>query len=167
MDEGAHAALWFVWMFGPPASVIAEVETRTPGLSVEDNAVLVYRWPGGLLGVHQTSWTELAAENTIEVFGDRGSLVATGTDIASTRSLPEGTAPLRLWTTEQGAWTQPGVALVRGRSELVAGPLTDCIVQDKPSPVPADWGRVAVGMVLGGYRSAREGVRVSLPLPRG
>ena len=167
MDEGAHAALWFVWMFGVPASVTAEVETRTPGLAVEDNAVLLYRWRDGLLGVHQTSWTEVAGENTIEVFGERGSLVATGTDIASTRCLPRGTPPLRVWTAEQGAWTQPAVELVQGRSDLVAGPFIDCIVRDEPSPVPAAWGRAAVEMVLAGYGSARDGRRVELPLPCG
>lgn len=166
MDEGAHAALWFVWMFGAPVSVSAEVITRIPDLPVEDNAVLLYRWAQGQLGVHQTSWTEVAALSTVEIYGDRGSLVATGTDIASTRVMPAGTPPLQVWTVDQGAWTQPAVELVRARSDVVAGPFIDCIVHDTPSPVPVEWGRAAVEMVLGGYQSARDGRRVTLPLPR-
>src|SRR6185437_5396480 len=58
MDEGAHVALWFLWMFGAPVSVTGIVSTslttQQPG--VEDDGVLLYRYASGMIGVHQSSW---------------------------------------------------------------------------------------------------------------
>lgn len=167
MDEGAHAALWFVWMFGPPQSVTGTIATIVADLPVEDNAVLVYQWRDGMIGVHQSSWTEVAGEATVEIFGERGTLVATGTDIASGRFISEGAKVLKIAAAGSDHWEYVDVPVVKARSELVAAPFIDCIVEDRPSPVPAEWGRAAVEMVLGGYRSARDGRRIPLPLPRG
>lgn len=162
MDEGAHAALWFVWMLGVPLRVSAEVGTSTPGLEVEDHAVITYRYPGELLGVHQSSWVEVAGDATIEIYGDAGTLIATGGDIASTRVARPGLEPLRIFRGATGKWENLPVELQLNRSELVAGPFLDCLVEGRPSPVPAAWGRAAVRMVLAAYRASAEGRAVEL-----
>ena len=99
MDEGAHVALWFLWMFGAPRSVTGMMSTsltkQAPG--IEDNGVLLYRYADGMIGVHQASWTELASTSTIELSGRRRVLVATGTDISTSRSYTPGEPPLRVW----------------------------------------------------------------------
>jgi predicted dehydrogenase len=169
MDEGAHVTLWYLWMFGPPASVSAAVETRTPGLAVEDNAAVLYRWADGMLGIHQTSWTEVAGDATTELFGERGTIIQTGADIASTR--PYGPAaselrPLKLYTLESGRWEYPDVPLLLNRSALVTGPFVDMLVEGTDSPCDARTARLGVEMLLAAYRSSREGRSVPIPLAR-
>jgi predicted dehydrogenase len=184
MDEGAHVALWFLWMFGAPRSVMGMVSTalspQTPG--VEDNGVLLYRYGDGLIGVHQSSWTELAATTTVELFGDGGVLVAGGTDISSARSAPPDTPPLRVWRPNPqgpagdrpvagtpdatGHWETVPVALPASRLSGTAGAFVDLLLSGGPSPADARTARTAVEMVLAGYLSSREGREVPLPLPR-
>jgi len=169
MDEGAHVTLWYLWMFGPPASVTAAVETRTAGLAVEDNAAVIYRWADGLLGLHQTSWTEVAGDATTEIFGDRGTLIQTGADIASTR--PHGPAaaelrPLKLYTLDAGRWEYPDVPLLLNRSALVTGPFVDMLVGATSSPCDVRTARLGVEMLLAAYQSSREGRTVPIPLAR-
>jgi predicted dehydrogenase len=187
MDEGAHVALWFLWMFGAPRSVSGVVSTtlseQKPG--VEDNGVLLYRYADGLIGVHQSSWTELASTSTIELFGDKGVVVANGTDISSARSWIEGEPALRVWRhnpggppggappgaggqtgSKPGEWVTSDVQLAPNRLSGTAQAFVDLLVNGGQSPADAHTARSAVEMVLAGYQSSREGREVALPLPR-
>jgi predicted dehydrogenase len=167
MDEGAHVALWFLWMFGAPVSVAGIVSTsltaQQPG--VEDNGVLLYRYANGMIGVHQSSWTELASTSTIELSGDRGVLVATGTDISASRSALPGEPPLRVWRHEPqpaagappGEWRTPPVQLAANRLTGTAQAFLEMLVAGTSSPCDAPTARTAVAMVLAGYASSREG----------
>jgi predicted dehydrogenase len=184
MDEGAHVALWFLWMFGAPRSVTGVVATslspQRPG--VEDNGVLLYRYAGGLIGVHQSSWTELAGTATIEFFGDQGTIVAGGTDITSSRSWIEGEPALRIWRhnpagpagaappgaprpagqAPAGEWLTPDVMPPANRLAGTAQAFADLLVHGGPSPADAHVARTAVEMVLAGYQSSRDGRAVTL-----
>ena len=187
MDEGAHVALWFLWMFGAPSSVMgmisASLTPQRPG--VEDNGVLLYRYASGMIGVHQSSWTELASTSTIELFGDDGVIVASGTDISSARSWIDGEPALRVWRHDpngpaggappgasprtgppSGKWETPDVTLAPNRLTGTAKTFVDLLVDGGPSPADARTARTAVEMVLAGYQSSREGREVALPLPR-
>ena len=99
MDEGAHVALWFLWMFGAPALGDGDGRhlpcppRRPASKTTASCSTATGRNGDGLIGVHQSSWTELAATTTVELFGDGGVLVAGGTDISSSRSAPLGRAP--------------------------------------------------------------------------
>ena len=188
MDEGAHVALWFLWMFGAPRSVsgmvCAALTEQQPG--AEDQGVLLYRYDGGLIGVHQSSWVELASTTTIELLGERGTIVASGTDITTSRSWIEGQPPLRVWRhnpagppggpppgaalmpdqVPTGEWWTPDVQIAANRGAGTARAFVDLLVNGGPSPADARTGRTAVEMVLAGYQSSREGREIALPLPR-
>lgn len=187
MDEGAHVALWFLWMFGAPRSVMgvvsASITPQAPG--VEDNGVLLYRYESGMIGVHQSSWTELASTSTIELFGDKGVVVANGTDISSSRSWIDGEPPLRVWRHDPdrpiggappgaggqtgpkpGEWETPDITLTPNRLTGTAQTFVELLVNGGPSPADARTARTAVEMVLAGYESSREGREVALPRPR-
>ena len=186
MDEGAHVALWFLWMFGMPEAVTGFVSTtlteQRPG--VEDGGVLLYRYASGMIGIHQSSWAELASTSTVEISGDRGVIVATGTDITAARSMSGDEPALRVWRHNPGGpaagagpvapdqpnptghWDYPPVALPRSRLQGTAEAFIRMLVEGTPSPADAYTARTAVEMVLAGYRSSREGRTVELPLPR-
>jgi predicted dehydrogenase len=188
MDEGAHVALWYLWMFGAPQSVTGVVTTsvseQKPG--VEDNGVLLYRYADGMIGVHQSSWTELASTTTIELTGNQGTIVVNGTDISSSRSWQEGDAPLRVWRhdpaaaiggappgspgaasgAKAGEWYTPDLQLAPNRLSGTVRAFIDLLVNGGPSPADAHTARAAVEMVLAGYQSSREGREITLPLAR-
>ena len=169
MDEGAHVTLWYLWMFGAPRSVSGMVSAAlTPQQAgVEDQGVFLYRYAGGLIGVHQSSWVELASTSTIELFGDRGVIVATGTDISSSRSItapdarlaprPDGflpgEPPLRVWRNNPGGpagdppanapqptgeWWAPDVRLARGGERLTGTAKAFVDLLVDGGPSPAD-----------------------------
>ena len=163
MDEGAHALLWFIWMFGAPRYVSAAMSTRMPHLRVEDNALLTLEFADGLIGSLQTSWTECAGGPTVEIYGDKGALLATGTDIASTRFLPEGTPYLSVFRKDAGKWEHPAVAPATARAVPPANAFIDCLVRGTPSPVPVEAAWTAVAVAMAAYESARTGRRVAVP----
>ena len=186
MDEGAHVALWFLWMFGAPEAVTGFLTPSLlePQSGVEDSGVLLYRYASGMIGIHQSSWTELASTSTVEISGDRGVIVATGTDITAERSMASDEPPLRIWRHDPdgpaassgpvppeqpnpaGHWDYPAVTLPRSRLQGTAQAFAQMLVEGTPSPADAHTARSAVEMVLAGYRSSREGRTVTLPLPR-
>ena len=167
MDEGAHVALWYLWMFGAPQSAMGMVATRLteqqPG--IEDNGVLLYRYADGMIGLHQSSWTELASTSTIELSGDQGVVVATGTDISASRSASAGELPLRVWRrypagaagVPEEAWLTSPAQLAANRMTGTAQAFADMLAGGGPSPCDARTARTAVAMVLAGYASSREG----------
>ena len=178
MDEGAHAALWFLWMFGAPVAVqgmvAASLTSQQPG--VEDNGVLLYRYANGMIGVHESSWTELASTSTIELFGERGVIVANGTDISSFRSRDPKESPLRVWRHNPdgpagdppasgngpttGEWVRSPVQLAGSRLNGTAQAFIEMLVSGGPSPADARTARTALAMVLAGYQASREGREV-------
>lgn len=162
MDEGAHALLWYLWMFGAPQCVSAEMSTRMPHLQVEDNALLTLSYENGMIGTLQTSWTELAGGPTIEIYGEKGTILATGTDIASTRFMPEGTPILQVFRADTGQWEYPSVELVTARAEPPPHAFIDALVKGEPSPVSVEEARMAVAMAMAAYESARTGQTVVL-----
>jgi predicted dehydrogenase len=164
MDEGAHATLWYVWMFGNPVSVTAQTSTTIPGLQVEDNAILLFQFPNNVIGTLQTSWTEVAGDSTIEIFGDKGTIIAMGTDISSSRTMREGTPPLKVYRAETGQWEYPDVKLNLARTVPPPNAFIDFLVQGKPSPVPVRVAAMAIEMAMGAYESARTERTVRLPL---
>ena len=162
MDEGAHALLWFLWMFGLPRAVTAWTANATPGLGVEDAAHLLLDLGDGRTGSLQTGWTEVAGGPTIEIFGDHGTILATGTDVATSRNPSPGTPPLQVFRNATGAWEFPEVELPASRATLPPNAFVDCLLAGGPSPVPAAHARDAVAIAAAAYESARSGRTVPL-----
>ncbi len=74
---GAHLANWF---FGaPPRAVAAMAATLVKPVEVEDNAVVVARWPRGM-GVFEATWTRVGDEPGpgSVLYGTGGTLTVTG-----------------------------------------------------------------------------------------
>ena len=162
MDEGAHALLWFLWMFGMPRAVTAWMADGTPGLAVEDSAHLLLDLGDGCTGSLQTGWTEVAGGPTIEIYGDGGTILATGTDVATSRNPAPGTPPLQVYRNATGTWEFPEVELPASRATLPPNAFVDCLLAGGPSPVPAGQARDAVAIAAAAYESARTGRTVPL-----
>lgn len=152
-------------MFGEPTSVTAEMGTILMDVPVEDNLAALFRFKGGEIAIVQSSWTQLAATITTQIFGDEGSIVQMYSDMASSRlerPLPEA---LLVHKRGEPSWRRPEVEEgFRGIHHTVARAFVRCLVEGTSPPVTADDGRKAVEMTLGIYQSARERRAVEFPL---
>ena len=82
MDFGCYGAEWAVWLKGRPARVSAvtqklKVEQHNP---VDDDATIVLDYPDGT-AIIEASWDWPYNMGQVEVFGPKGSLLATRNDL--------------------------------------------------------------------------------------
>jgi len=164
MDDASHATDFIHWMLGYPTSVIAEIDNVLTDVAPDDTGVAVYRFPSGAMAILLNSSVTLAGENTTEIYGDRGVLIQNyGDGPSCSVPLPPGAIALKLYTREQPIWHDLGIPIPKSQGERIAAvprPFIDCLKYGREPAVTARDGRVSVEMVLGAYRSAREGKRI-------
>lgn len=166
MDEGVHGADCLRWLFGEPASVIAEVDTLLTDLPVDDNSAAIWRFENGVLAVQQSNWTDWAADNTLEIYGESGMIVQRHSDCSSTRIIGEGSSAVSLFSqASPTGWIHFDCPVhFPHYHETVMEKFIDCLIQDAQPPVSGLDGRKALEMILGAYRSAKENRQVRFPL---
>lgn len=166
MDDASHPCDWLVWMFGQPMSVIAEIDNVLTDVAPDDAGFAIFRYADGMMAeVHNASIT-LAAENTTEIYGDRGVILQNHGDGPSTAIRSPGSAAVRLFQQNhaEAGWQNQDVAVPETHGERIAGvarPFIDALRSGIPL-CSAREGRVSVEMVLGAYESARRGRRILL-----
>ena len=84
MDFGCYGAEWAVWLKGKPTRVYAitqklKVDQHNP---VDDDATIVLDYPDGT-AVIEASWDWPYSMGQVQVFGPKGSLLATAKDLFS------------------------------------------------------------------------------------
>ena len=168
MDDASHATDFIYWMLGPPTSVIAEIDNVLTDVAPDDTGVAVYRFLGGAMAILINTSVTLAGENTTEIYGDKGVAIQNyGDGPSCNMPRPEDAVALKLYTRDKPSWKDLGIAIPNSHGERIAGvprPFIDCLKNDTESDVTVEDGKVSVEMVLGAYRSAQEGRRVTFPL---
>ncbi len=168
MDDASHATDFLHWILGRPTSVMAEIDNTITDVAPDDTGVAIYRYASGAMAVLVNSSVTLAGENTTEVYGDQGVIIQNHDDLVSTNGpLPPHPIALKFYARGDHQWQDQGVAIPASHAERIAAvprAFVDCILHDQPPPTTAYDGRVSVEMVLGAYRSAREGRRIHFPL---
>lgn len=168
MDDASHATDFIYWMLGKPTSVIAEIDNVLTDVAPDDTGVAVYRFSGGAMAILINTSVTLAGENTTEIYGDEGVAIQNyGDGPSCNMPRPEDAVALKLYTRHEPSWKDLGIAIPNSHGERIAGvprPFIDCLKNDTEPDVSVEAGRVSVEMVLGAYRSAQEGKRVTFPL---
>ncbi len=168
MDDASHATDFLHWILGRPTSVMAEIDNTITDVAPDDTGVAIYRYANGAMAVLLNSSVTLAGENTTEVYGDAGVIIQNHDDVPSTNGpLPPQPIALKLYSRGETQWQDQGIAIPPNHAERIAAvprAFVDCIKYDLAPPTTAADGRVSIEMVLGAYRSAREGRRVHFPL---
>jgi predicted dehydrogenase len=151
------------WILGPVESICGYAETLAHDIEAEDTASAALRFASGALGTIQgTTSAHRDSPLRIEVRGTEGSATLEGSRLtlwqpgreeellsaSDHESLPEsrGNEPL-------------GFAHRRQLEEIFAA-----LREGREPPVPGEEARKAVEIVLGIYRSAASGERVTFPL---
>lgn len=168
MDDASHAADWFLWMLGKPASVIAEIDNIVTTAAPDDNGVALYRFGRGEIGVLINSSTMLAADATTEIYGDQGTIVQNYGDAPSSfLPRPTGAPALKIFRAGAENWEHfdfPADTPHGARIRAVPRPLVDYLHRRTGPLATAQEGRDCIEMVLGAYQSARSGRRVKFPM---
>ena len=166
-DDATHAADWFLWTFGMPVSVTAEIDNVVTDIAPDDNGVAIYRFESGMMGILFNSSTTVAGVNTTEIYGDKGTLIQDFGDSPSTSvPRPPDTKPLRYIRQGDSEWTEIDLPIPDSQGERIGAiprPFVDYIKGLTDLRVSAEDGRKSVEMVLGAYASAASGQRIIFP----
>ena len=163
MNQSIHAVDLLQWILGPVESICGYAETLAHDIEAEDTASVALRFASGALGTIQgTTSAHRDSPLRIEIRGTEGSATLEASrltvwqpsreeEIFSARdheSLPEpqGNEPL-------------GAAHRQQLKEIFAA-----LREGREPPIPGEEARKAVEIVLGIYRSAASGERVTFPL---
>ncbi len=165
-DDSAHPIDFVHWLLGVPESVTAEISSMLNPLAINDNGVAVFRYSTGMLAEVTCSFTCLAAENSVEVVGETGSIIQNYGDGPSC-NVPRlvGGAGQKWYTLERKDWTVSTIATPSGHGARIsglAGPLADFFHGTRSPIATAEEGRTSLRMVLATYLSSGEGRRVRL-----
>ena len=167
-DDASHAADWFLWTFGMPISVIAEIDNIVTNVAPDDNGVAIYRFESGMMGILFSGSTTVAGVNTTEIYGDKGTIIQDYGDSPSTSApRPAGVSPLRYINQGDSVWTEFDLPIPKSQGDRIAAvprPFIDYIKGESEENVSAEEGRKSVEMVLAAYESASSGKRVTFPL---
>lgn len=158
LDEGVHAADFLRWMFGDPDSVSAITSSALLGLPVEDLAIAVFRYADGMLAELTTSWSFVAAENSIEIYGDKGTALLGGVDLASKDFCTQHW--FRTYAGGERRWSDSDIVprfKTGGFHQQNALAFLDALSRNAAPPVTLDDGRRALAMILAAYEAAATG----------
>ena len=163
IDEGVHGADFLRWMFGEPDTVAAITSRAMLGLGVEDLAIATFRYADGMVAELTTSWSFVAADNSIEVYGDKGTALIGGVDLASKDFCAAGW--LRTYSGGERRWRTSDIVprfKAGGFHQQNALAFLDAIVHKAPMPIALTDGRRALAMILAAYEAAATGREVNI-----
>jgi myo-inositol 2-dehydrogenase / D-chiro-inositol 1-dehydrogenase len=158
LDEGVHGADFLRWILGDPLQVTASIATIYPGSPSDDNGIAIYRFQNGILGELAASGTWLAATNNVEIYGDRGSLILKGVDLASREVTGDDSLVLYLEAEKEKGWQLLAVPCQfkkRYFHQLNAERFIHCLQTGDPPPATAEDGLKAQAMILKAYESSK------------
>ncbi len=168
-DDAAHPIDFIHWLLGVPQAVTAEIRTLHNPHMPMDNGIAIYHYPDGPLAEVCCSFTTRAAENTVEIIAENGTLVQNYGDAPSAATpRPEGACGLKWFLADRGEWVCsdiPSPDSQGARIAGLAGPLAEFLHGRRPALATAEEGRTSLRMVLACYVSTREGRRVRLDDP--
>jgi predicted dehydrogenase len=163
MDHGIHAVDFLHWLLGEPLDVVAQVGSSLLNLPVEDSIIAVYRFPRNVIAEVACSWVWHAATNTVEAYGEAGTLLVQGNDPASRDFTHDEFGRIYCNDFQERRW-QSVETKSTFRSEEFHSRAVKAFVEFVQGRAPLPMGmrecRAALAMVLGAYESARQGRRM-------
>ena len=168
-DDAAHPIDFLQWLLGVPETVTAEVSSLLNPLAPNDNGIAIYRYADGMLAEVVCSFTCVAAENTVEVIGEKGSIVQNYGDVPSCNvPRPADAIGQKWYTLDKKDWTASEIPSPTSHGNRIAAlsqSLSDFFHGQAAPLATVEEGRTSLCMVLATYVSTREGRRVRLDDP--
>ena len=163
-DDAAHPMDFIYWLMGMPETVTAEFATMENPKIPNDNGIALLRYAGGAIAEVSCNFVCLAAENTVEVYCEKGTILLSYGDVPST-AVPHDLNGLKWILDGDRDWTYSNIPSpvshgerIAGQAEALAG-----FLNGRRAPVAtAQEARDALILVLACYVSNREGRRVAV-----
>jgi UDP-N-acetyl-2-amino-2-deoxyglucuronate dehydrogenase len=164
MNQASHYIDLLDWIIGPVESVMAFTATQARNIEAEDSGVAAIRWRSGAMGTLNVSMLTYPKnlEGSITILGEKGTVRIGGVAVneiqewqfADVRAEDAGIKTASYATTSVYGFGHPlyyqnVIDVMRGKSE----PETD-----------GRSGLKSLELLVAMYRSAKDGVKVSLPL---
>lgn len=160
MNQSIHAVDLLQWLLGPVESLGAYADTLTHAIETEDTATAALRFTSGAMGVVQgTTSTHKDYPLKIEIRGEEGGATLEGSRLTAWQPSREEEvlSPGELETLPELPDEPFGAAHGRQLREIFTA-----LREGREPPLGGEEVRKAVEIILGIYRSAREGERVRL-----
>lgn len=172
LDEGVHGADFIRWLFGDPDAVMAAI-SYPMGHAVEDLGVAVFTYEDGPICELASSNTFAAGDNSVEIFGTKGTAVVSGIDLAS-RDVTDGAYLKVCHLTDENLqdvttrrWTVSDIVprFITTPQFHQQNPLQflKALTLGEAPPNTMEDGRRSLQMILLAYESARTGKTVQFP----
>ncbi|MEM7403819.1 MAG: Gfo/Idh/MocA family oxidoreductase [Pseudomonadota bacterium] len=176
LDEGSHGADLIRWLLGEPDAVMAAVSNLALAHSVEDLGVAVFLYDNGPICELAASGTFAAGDNSVEIFGTKGTAVLSGVDLAS-RDVTQGSFLKVCRLTEENLtdpttrqWEvssmTPGFQSTPEFHQQNPLQFIKALVNGEPAPVSVRDGLRSLQMIVSAYEAARTGTTVRIPPAR-
>ena len=164
MNQASHYVDLIDWLIGPVESVFAYTATMARRIEVEDSGVMAIKWRSGALGTMNVTMLAFPRnlEGSITILGEKGTVRIGGMavneiqhwEFADRRPEDETVKEANYQTTSVYGFGHPSyydnvIRTLHGEAE----PETD-----------GREGLRSLELLVAAYRSARDGVKVSLPL---
>jgi predicted dehydrogenase len=130
MDFGCYGAEWALWLKGRPSrvSAIAQKLKVEQHNKVDDDATIILDYPDGEV-IIEASWNWPYSMGQVQVFGSKGSMLATGSELFYRSANEDGT---KMGLEGQSVTLEPPA---RETSNPISY-FVDCIRHDKPIEDP-------------------------------
>ncbi len=164
MNQASHYVDLLEWLIGPIESLHAYASTLARDIEAEDTGVLSCKWRSGALGSLNVTMLTYPKnlEGSITILGEKGTVRVGGVAVNE----------IQHWEFED---KQPDDELVKAASyettsvygfghPLYYRNVIDVLRGDATPEVDGREGLKSLEVLVAAYRSARDGVRVSLPL---
>ena len=166
MDDAAHPVDLLLWFFGKPKSVMAEIDTLFDPRVKDDNGAAIFRFEKGVIGIVESSFTCVAAEDTTTIMGVGGTILQSYGDAPScgTMSMPSDVKGLKYCQTGDKEWTVVDIPTPAGHGERIRGvarPAVEFFLGERDPIATPEEGRLNVAMLLACYESSSTGQRVT------
>jgi UDP-N-acetyl-2-amino-2-deoxyglucuronate dehydrogenase len=164
MNQASHYIDLLDWMIGPVESVMAYTGTQARDIEVEDSGVAVIKWRSGTMGTLNVSMLTYPQnlEGSMTVLGEKGTVRVGGVAVNDIQHwqfeepLPEDAAIQKASYTTTSVYGFGHPLYYRNVVDVMRGqadPETD-----------GRSGLKSLELLVAMYRSAKDGVKVSLPL---
>lgn len=170
INQAPHSLDLFTWLGGMPSRLTGSTRTRRHQIEVEDEAFAVLEYANGAHGYLYASTIEAPGDDRLELCGDRGKLILTGSNI----DFYELKTPIgqhvreatEMWSSPEAVKVPLEVPEGGGGHADITRNFARAILHGEPLIAPGKEGINAVEMINAIILSGHTGKSVDLPVDR-